>query len=126
MGACARRAALASGDRVTLLLLVELVVLDRNTGGAWFLFDVGGLCLAWQAWWILPFTPLVSVDVEAAPSTDDPDNGLRILTSNVLGTNRQSEKLLDLVREYSPDVLLTLESNAWWQQQLDQLESGYP
>ncbi len=109
-----------------LLLLAEMVVLDRSTIGAWFLFAVGGLCLAWQAWWISPFTPLVSVEVKAAPSTDDSDNALRILTSNVLGTNRQSEKLLDLVCEYSPDVLLTLESNAWWQQQLDQLESDYP
>jgi endonuclease/exonuclease/phosphatase (EEP) superfamily protein YafD len=109
-----------------VLLAVELVALDRSSVAAWLLYAVGGLCLAWQAWWIIPFTPLVSVEVKDVQGKADADNALCILTSNVLGSNRQSVKLLDLVRLHSPDIVVTLESNQWWQQQLDQLESDYP
>lgn len=108
------------------LLLIELVILDRSSVGMWLLVAAGVACLAWQAWWIVPFTRLVAVEVKDAPSDDDPENSIRVLTSNVLGSNRQSGKLLDRVRENSPDILVTLESNAWWQSQLDPLESEYP
>ena len=109
-----------------VLLLIELLVLDRSSIGMWLLFTITCICLAWQAGWIAPFTPLFSVEAKDALGSDDPDNSLRVLSSNVLGSNRQSEKLVDLVREHSPDILVTLESNAWWQEQLDQLESDYP
>jgi endonuclease/exonuclease/phosphatase (EEP) superfamily protein YafD len=109
-----------------LLLLIELVALDSRSIGAWALYAVGGLCLAWQTWWIVPYTPIMSVEVKPAPHDSDAANSLRILTSNVLGSNRQSDKLLELVRTNSPDILVTLESNAWWQEQLDQIEEAYP
>ncbi len=108
------------------LVLVELVVLDLGSEVVWLLVAAGLACLVWQAWWIVPFTPLVSVEVEDASSAADTENSIRVLTSNVLGTNRQSDKLIDLVRQHSPDILVTLESNEWWQEQLDQLEADYP
>ncbi|HET9031446.1 MAG TPA: endonuclease/exonuclease/phosphatase family protein [Dokdonella sp.] len=109
-----------------LLLLIEFITLDLDSIATWFLLAVAGLCVAWQAWWIVPFTPLVSIEVKDAPASADPDNALVVLTSNVLGPNRESKKLIDLVRANSPDILVTLESNAWWQEQLDQLGSDFP
>lgn len=108
------------------LLLIEAVVLDISSAGTMLLLATDAACLVWQAWWIVPFTPLVAVEVEDAPSGDDTQNALRVITSNVLGPNRQSGKLIDLVRENSPDILVTLESNEWWQEQLDELETDYP
>ncbi len=109
-----------------LLLVAEIAVLDRGLAGTWTLVALVGLCLVWQGWWIAPFTPLASVEVADAPADADPDDSIRILTANVLGTNRQSGKLLEAVSIHSPDVIVTLESNAWWQQQLEQLEPHYP
>ncbi|MFZ2235364.1 MAG: endonuclease/exonuclease/phosphatase family protein [Dokdonella sp.] len=109
-----------------VLLVTEIALLDSRSTGTLLLYAIGGACLAWQTWWIVPFTPLVSVEVKDATSVDDTDNAIRVLTSNVLGSNRQSDKLLDMVRAESPDILVTLESNAWWQGQLDDLESDYP
>src|SRR5690606_6353030 len=37
-----------------------------------------------------------------------------------------SEKLIRLVRQYQPDILLTLESDKWWEKQLEPLEKDYP
>ncbi|MDC6652565.1 endonuclease/exonuclease/phosphatase family protein, partial [Leclercia adecarboxylata] len=50
----------------------------------------------------------------------------RVMASNVLGPNRQAGRLLALVREYQPDVLVTLETDQWWEIQLDQLLDDYP
>ncbi len=109
-----------------VLVFIEALVLDWSSTGTWILLAIAAVCLAWHSWWVLPFTPLVSVEVKDAPIGEDLDNSLRVLTSNVLGSNRQSEKLLDLVRKHSPDILVTLESNDWWQGQLDRLEPDYP
>lgn len=109
-----------------VLLLTELMLLDGSLVGMWLLIAAGAACLMWQAWWIAPYTPLISVEVKDAPGDGGADDAIRILTSNVLGTNRQSGKLIDLVRKNSPDILVTLESNAWWQEQLDEIESDYP
>jgi endonuclease/exonuclease/phosphatase (EEP) superfamily protein YafD len=51
---------------------------------------------------------------------------VRIMAANVLGTNRNSAGFLKLVRENDPDILVTLESNAWWEERLSVLESAYP
>lgn len=109
-----------------LLMIVDGLFLDPALLSTWILFAIAGICLAWQAWWVLPFTPLVPVESKAAIGDGDADNSLRLISSNVLGPNREADKLLNLVRRNDPDILITLESNAWWQQQLDSLENDYP
>ncbi|MEO7916024.1 MAG: endonuclease/exonuclease/phosphatase family protein [Dokdonella sp.] len=109
-----------------VMLLVEMTVLDLADIASWFLLAVGMLCLMAQLWWIVPYTALSSIEVRATAGEVDSDNSLRVMSSNVLGPNRCSDKLLDLVREHAPDVLVTLESNAWWEKQLEVLETDYP
>jgi endonuclease/exonuclease/phosphatase (EEP) superfamily protein YafD len=55
-----------------------------------------------------------------------PDRHLSIMTANVLTPNRNAEALIALVRQRKPDVLVTLESDQWWQDQLDTLQSEMP
>ena len=56
----------------------------------------------------------------------DSDRMLSILTANVLTPNRDSDSLMALVAEHQPDVLVTLESDQWWQDQLDKLSDQMP
>lgn len=45
----------------------------------------------------------------------------------MLTPNRQADKLLSMIEQYQPDIVLTLESDQWWQDQLDQaLEDKWP
>lgn len=81
------------------------------------------LSLLYHAWWILPYTPLWPREVRRAARTGP---CLKLLTANVLTPNRQSEAFLALVRRYAPDLLITLESDAWWQSQLTALQRDYP
>jgi endonuclease/exonuclease/phosphatase (EEP) superfamily protein YafD len=78
-------------------------------------------CLGYQAWWILPYTPLFPVEVKMAKNRNNRAR-IRIIVANVLASNRNAEKLLEIVRTFDPDILVTLESNMWWQERLDVLE----
>ena len=91
----------------------------------WWLQAIFLGTLVYQAWWILPYTPFFKREVMTAQSgTNDPR--LRVMACNVLTTNRNAPALIDLVRQHQPDVWVTLESDAWWQQQLQVLEPDYP
>lgn len=74
---------------------------------------------------ILPFTPLMPKEVKSSDEIDD-DRRLSLLISNVLMSNRRAVDLLNLVEQKKPDLVLTLESDEWWQEQLATLEHKYP
>ncbi|GAB5452445.1 MAG: endonuclease/exonuclease/phosphatase family protein [Halioglobus sp.] len=74
---------------------------------------------------LAPFSSLWSTEVEEAAAGHENET-LCILTANVLMTNRQAPKLLALVDKYQPDLLVALESDQWWQEQLDVLDERMP
>lgn len=82
-------------------------------------------CLAWQARRMLPYTRLARRQVQDS-ANPDPRNGIRLLFANVLQTNRNSAALLAVVREADPDVVLVLEADAWWNEQLAGLAATHP
>ena len=82
--------------------------------------------LAYQLFWIYPNTQLHDVEVERyLPERQKSLTTISLLSSNVLMHNRNAEALLALARMHQPDILITLESDEWWQTQLDILDS-YP
>lgn len=109
----------------TSLILLQLICLDLADGQTWAVVGITSLCLACQLWWILPYTRLWRVEVQACIEMDS-DRQISILTANVLTTNRDAHALLDLVNKFQPDVLVTLESDQWWQSQLASLEADMP
>ena len=108
-----------------MLLLLQLAFLDFDRAAAWGLVSGALFCLGWHLWWIVPFTRLWPTEVKPARE-DDFDRSLSMITANVLTPNRNARSLLKLVRRYQPDVLVTLESDQWWQTQLDVLEPDMP
>ncbi len=108
-----------------MVLLLDLWMLYTGCPWAWWLVAAALACLAWQAWWIWPYTSLHKIEVKPADGSGG-DRRLRLLSANVLGPNRRADDFLALVRDNDPDIVLTLESNAWWQERLDALENDYP
>jgi endonuclease/exonuclease/phosphatase (EEP) superfamily protein YafD len=102
-----------------------MIVLDLSQLTTWGLLVATMLCLAYHAWWILPYTRVFPVEVKPAVGTDN-GRSLRIMTANVLTPNRNAKALIELVGETAPDILVNLESDAWWQERLDTLESDFP
>ncbi len=108
-----------------VLLLLQWSLLDLSESSSWLYIVATMASLAWQLWWILPYTRLWRTEVAAAATQDHP-NEISIMTANVLTTNRNADALLKLVRTHSPDILVTLESDQWWQEHLDALSQRMP
>ena len=74
---------------------------------------------------IFRYTPFHKKQVHSFKDKD-PDSTISLLISNVLQTNREVHLLINLVKKYDPDILLTLESNEWWEDKLNALEERMP
>ncbi|MGK9063877.1 endonuclease/exonuclease/phosphatase family protein [Stutzerimonas chloritidismutans] len=107
------------------LLLAQAVLLSYSKPLQLIISAASVGCLLYHAWWIIPYTRLWPREV--SPASDSPDGPrIRVMSANVLTPNRQADRLLALVREHRPDVLVTLESDSWWEAQLDALTPEYP
>lgn len=85
---------------------------------------MAAIIVIYQGKWIYPYTRLAKCEVAA--SEQGAAHSIRIMSANVLMSNDQYSKLIDLVQQHQPDLLITLESDVNWQQQLSCLESDYP
>ena len=109
-----------------LLLIVALLVflpLPALSTQALFACALPGL--TYQLWWIIPYTPMYKKEVLHNDDAET-DRTISIITANVLTPNRGADRLLQQVRDHQPDILVTLESDSWWQNQLDTLSADYP
>lgn len=88
-------------------------------------FGVLALCLGYQLVRMWPYTPLHRKQVRRITSPD-PARSLSVLISNVLMTNRDSSKLRALIHRYDPDVILAVETDSWWEQELREFERSHP
>ena len=109
----------------TTVLIISFVYLDVQKWISVVLILVVTICLLYQMWWVLPYTPLWSREVKLCKD-EDPDRKLSIITSNVLTPNKNVDALINLVKIHQPDILVTLESDLWWEQQLSVLEVAMP
>ena len=107
------------------VLVLQLVFLDLSKLYNGVALVAVAAAIGWQLKWVLPYTPLWKREVKKT-TVEDPDRQISIITANVLTPNHDSGKLISLVREHKPDVLVTLESDRWWQDRLDVLEDEMP
>ena len=83
------------------------------------------IAACYQAWYIYPYTPIAETMSQAATETD-PARRVTVLVSNVLQSNREYDRLLSLIGEKDPDVVLALETDQGWIDHLQQLGDRYP
>jgi endonuclease/exonuclease/phosphatase (EEP) superfamily protein YafD len=86
--------------------------------------------LVYQCWLIYPFTPLAQKQVASLPHQSNSDtnstNNIKLLVANVLMDNKQVKKIVSMVEQYKPDIVLLLEPDQHWKNGLESLESSYP
>lgn len=96
-------------------------------GGPWAgLFDAAlGACLAYQCYAMFPYTRLARRQVEQSRA---PRPGARVslLFANVLMTNRDASRLREIIRRADPDIVLAVEADGWWREQLSEFERTHP
>ena len=107
-----------------VVLPVYVAVAGWRDGEDWLILVVLAACLVFQLARIAPYTPLYPKQQRSA-ARPDPEHTLSLLVANVLTPNRNSAALLRMVRERNPDIVLAVETDAWWESRLDELESDY-
>lgn len=115
--------------QVALLLATVLIVapfvLHLRSWRTWAFCAVLAGAFAWQVYAIWPYTPLARTEAKAQ-SICAPDSRITLLVANVLAENRQAGPLLGLVERVNPDLVLLVETDSWWDRQLEPLKQAYP
>ncbi|WBL21193.1 endonuclease/exonuclease/phosphatase family protein [Zunongwangia sp. HRR-M8] len=109
-----------------LLVILSLCVYYYDYSKTWHYVGSGLLVLSLvhQFFKIYPYTYLSKRQVVKFKGKEKNDT-ISILVSNVLTTNKHPEKLISLVKERDPDILLTLESDKRWEKALEEIEDRY-
>lgn len=81
--------------------------------------------LVYQIDHILPYTPLAAHQVQSA---EDTARGKRIslLICNVEVENRDADRILEHIENTAPDLVLAVETDAWWIERFRSLQETYP
>lgn len=79
-----------------------------------------------QATFILPYTPLAAKEIKsAAPASVSEEATFSLLLANVWMKNEQADSLLRIIDRADPDMVLAMETNQWWADQLSPLRKKY-
>ena len=113
---------------VAALVLMLVAGLALGGAGPWqqgFLLALASAAI-YQLTRIVPYTPLVRKAVADSTRAHDPSTQLSLAVMNVLQYNRQGALALAPVRAADPDVIMAVETDEWWHQQLRPLEETHP
>ena len=110
-----------------LLLLIAFVLINKKWKFPSIALTVGLLSSI-----IIHFS-FIAPDVvgnEVVPSANisevNSENTVGILIANVLITNKKSEKFIEILSKNNPDMILAMEVDTWWVDQLAYLKQNYP
>jgi endonuclease/exonuclease/phosphatase (EEP) superfamily protein YafD len=109
-----------------VVLIATLVLRPPSELIDWiFLGSLAGV-MVWQSTWVGPYLPGTPRAVKRCREGDS-RNRIALLTTNVLQKSRGVERLLDIISEADPDLILMVEVDEWWTGRLtDGLAARYP
>lgn len=81
--------------------------------------------LIYQSYMMYPYTPLAPKQVQESVNPRG-DLCLSLLFANVHMDNRNAARLKEIIREVDPDIILTVETDEWWKEQLKEFEETHP
>ncbi|TGE16829.1 endonuclease/exonuclease/phosphatase family protein [Hymenobacter elongatus] len=95
--------------------------------GYWGLSLLAALVVAvgYQSFRIVPYTPVASKQVGDSTLTDG-SRHLSLAVMNVLQYNKQGGRALAVLQETDPDIIMAVETDQWWYEQLKPLEKTHP
>lgn len=117
---------------------IAMVSFVSNVSYALFFFEgrtaetamiaAGAATFVWQCYKIFPYTPLAPrrvLDAEPEGGSES-QSRISLLVSNLMMDNREYDRLLNLLREKDPDVVLVVENDQAWTDALAVLDESYP
>jgi endonuclease/exonuclease/phosphatase (EEP) superfamily protein YafD len=102
---------------LTVILVLAAVRVPETLAGWLFLAALAGVVF-WQLAWVGPYLPGTARAVQSCNGTEAANERIALLTSNVLVTNRNANRFLEVIHEASPDIILAVEVDEWWADRL--------
>jgi endonuclease/exonuclease/phosphatase (EEP) superfamily protein YafD len=111
---------------VTALTLGGYLFVWRSQEVLSTLFLLGlGASFVRQVALMLPYTFLFPKQVQLSTKTQQVTS-FRLVFANVLMENRESDALKGLIRRVDPDIMLFVETDSWWDEQLQNFSHSHP
>ncbi|MCU0354896.1 MAG: endonuclease/exonuclease/phosphatase family protein [Cytophagales bacterium] len=94
--------------------------------GDYVFMAAAAVTLGYHLYRIRPYTALHKHQVLEAAENATAGDSVRVLIFNVFMENRRCEEFLEMVGRIGADVVLVVETDAYWQEKLRPLEQAYP
>jgi endonuclease/exonuclease/phosphatase (EEP) superfamily protein YafD len=102
------------------------IPLARSFDWPWVILPVfTATAVLYQIARIWRYTPLAPREVQRSNGSE-PGRRISLVLTNVLQDNRNAARLVQAVREAEPTLILCVETDDWWRQQLDVLTETHP
>ncbi len=111
------------------IILLSAILLISIKKWKWYEYFLacglfGGLVI--QSLFLINYTSLVSTQVPTVNAAENINSGTSIILANVKMSNRNSQPFVELIKSKKPDLLLVMEVDKWWDNELRALTSIYP
>ncbi|MEX2593311.1 MAG: endonuclease/exonuclease/phosphatase family protein [Anditalea sp.] len=111
---------------MALFCLIIFVSLNKKWSFGPILIVFGLLStVAIQSAFLIPYFYGEKSVLDADPNGEVEINSVGILIANVLITNRRAADFLQLVKQTDPDMILVMEVDEWWVNELSKLKKSY-
>lgn len=110
---------------LVVLLLLFLAVRGRSGWVGWTAIIGTAAALGYHIHKLYPYTDLAEQTVLTDASCAE-GQSIRIMSANVKRRNESADIFLDQVARVDPDVLLVMETDAWWDERLSVLADAFP
>jgi endonuclease/exonuclease/phosphatase (EEP) superfamily protein YafD len=109
-----------------IILVLYSVFIRQKSPFGYILILLVSVSVLYQTYRIYPYTPLASKQV--IESSSDPAEAvtLSLFISNVLMSNRNIGRYLEIIHSLDPDIIIADETDAWWVEGLKVLTNRYP
>lgn len=91
----------------------------------WVLLVLLAAAAAYEVWRMIPYTQLASPQTVRAADVGE-GRSVRLVISNVLMSNRDGDRWLETVRAEDPDIVVAVETDAWWAETAGTLQDELP
>lgn len=110
---------------LSVLLAAYIGLRGWPAAAEWGLVFVVMGAIIYQVYNLYPYSRLVEQTVIAQAECEE-NQSVRIMVANVKRKNDAADAFVDQVADVDPDVLLIMETDAWWDARLDALHGRFP
>ena len=107
-----------------VVLVFGLVLIDNQSLLFWGTIIINVVFVVNHVIILVPYT--VIYKKKPVKNIGNDSKPISIISVNVYQFNQEYQKLIDLINEVKPDIILTMESNQDWENALKPIESDYP